>query len=495
MTMAARTESPAGLPADTRPGTGLRATVAGVGQAIVTGRVQLPLLTLITLISLVIPVSFTVGGLLLKPSRVVFLVATPVLLVRLFQGRYGKVTAIDWLVLLHVCWISLAIFVNNFNVAITFTGSTVVMILGGYLVTRATVRSPDHLAGVALFLALTVLFSLPFALYETRTGRFVIPPLLEMIPGLEGPGKVNYRPRMGLYRVQFIFNHPIHYGLFCSVAFSLCYIGLRQYLSQWSRLVMSAVILVCTFLSVSSGPFLSLMVQFFLILWAITMRWMRKPWKVLIIIVVTLYVIAELASTRPAVYAVVSMLAFSPETANVRKVLLEYGIAQVMRDPILGNGHNSWPLPAYMSGSVDNQWLLLALSYGLPTLISLVLALAILFRRVTSNPSMSPQFRDLRTAWMFTMVSLILTLATVAIWSEIQSFFYFIIGCGVWMTTWRDPEAGGAAAAAPAQAGGLRFTRFDAGRRTALPAGGTSDPPVPPASGALPAPSPSPYRR
>jgi hypothetical protein len=41
-----------------------------------------------------------------------------------------------------------------------------------------------------------------------------------------------------------------------------------------------------------------------------------------------------------------------------------------------------------------------------------------------------------RLAWIFTFISISLTLATVFIWSDASSAIYFVFGAGIWMLNW-----------------------------------------------------------
>ena len=423
---------------------------------------RMPRIVTVTLVSLLIPVYFAPGGLLLSPARIVLLVLVPMLMTRLLRGVYGPITAIDWLVFVNLALSVLSIFVNNPEQAVTFAGSNAMMILGGYLVGRTMIRSPAQFQGLSRLLAVLVLCSLPFAIYETITGHMIIGEMIDRIPGVYSNKYVNYTRRLGLARVQFVFAHPIHYGLFCSTALSLCYIGLASTLSTVTRILFTALILLAVFLSVSSGPFLSAMTQISLILWMIVMARIKQKWKLLGGILLVLYVIAEVFSNRPAIYVLVSMLAFDPFTANARRILLDYGLAQIGRAPLLGIGYHSFPMPAFMTGSVDNQWLLIAIAFGVPALAALWGSILLIFYRMTRNTKGGALYDMQRLAWCITMISLILTMATVAIWGEMLTIFYFFVGCGAWMANPVQPwiTAPDTAYADPAAASGLSGTRY-----------------------------------
>lgn len=398
---------------------------------------KLPFLAKLVLISLLFPAFFSVGTLLLSPSRLVFLAVVPVLTINLLRGVYGRLLATDYLLFGFAAWMTLAMLINHSpRVAIEYTGSRTIVLLGGYLTARATIRTKAAFVAMIRFIAFAILFTLPFAFYEVITSKPLIPQLISKLPGIASVVNVNPDQRLGLHRAQVVFSHPIHYGIFCSLGFSLVYVGLAERMQWFRRAVISSLIGVSCFFSVSSGPVLAVAVQIGLIGWGAVFRRSKYCWAILWGSGLFFYVIAELASGRAAIYAIVSRISFSSSTAFARRVLFEFGVRQIERKPLFGVGYNSWPLPRWMTGSVDNFWLFVAVRFGVPALIMLAGAflIAMIFvgrRDFSEDPSLYP----LRRAWIFTLVSLVLVLATVAIWGELYSLILFTLGSGMWLLT------------------------------------------------------------
>lgn len=392
---------------------------------------KLSILSKITLISYVTPVFFNIGSLLMSPTRVLFLVMVPVLLINLFRGKYGPIILNDIMMLAYASWLTLSIFINNPDVAVTFTGSNLIYILGGYFVARATIKNINDFMAFIKFLTLIVLILLPFGIYESITSNFIIPKIIENIPSLFSVTDVNYQRRLGFDRAQVVFSHPIHFGLFCSLSFALYFTTFTNSINFFNRSFV-AIIIACTcFLSVSSGPFLSLLFQGVLIFYGLITRGNKNQWKILIITIIVMYMIAEFATNRVAIYSLASKLSFTPHTANVRAVLFEYGIAQIPRAPIFGVGYNDWGLPWWMSGSIDNFWLLLAIVHGIPAFIFLFTVFVnSVFRAGRGQIERNTDLYYARIAWTFVLISLMLTLATVAIWTEMLSMVMFVLGSG-----------------------------------------------------------------
>lgn len=423
-----------------------------------------PLLATITLVTLMLPVTFPMGSWLMSPSRLLFLIVLPFLMINLLSGKYGKITSVDIMILLYMLWRTFIPFIHNPNVALQYAGSNSVIILGGYLSARATIRSPQDFQWIAKVLGAFVFFSFPFALYEARTSDMVVPRFLENVLQLTSARDVNYQPRLGVERVQFVFPHPILYGLFCSMVLAIRFVALRGYHSTARRWLSTGIIVACCFMSVSSGPFLSALAQIGLIIWAYVLRNVARRWLILGIICLVVYLILEVLSNRPAVYAVLSVLAFNPATANVRRILLDYGLAQIGRTPILGIGFRQWDLPAYMSGSLDNYWLANALMFGLPAFAFLLGAYVIGMisaGRRTFVPG--GDYYNVRLAWAIVNVSIMLTLATVYIWSEVSSLVFFVLGAGVFLINGTESAATEATVTgAASRRGTLVYSRFPA---------------------------------
>lgn len=392
------------------------------------------LMAKIVLLAILTPVLFNLGPLLMTSSRLVFIFLVPYLGINLLRGKYGKLRAADIFLALFILWISLSIGKNNPDALVTFVGMNALAFFGGYLAARAYIRTAQDFIEVYRFLAIAILCLLPFAAYEAISSEFIIPKILDKIPGVFSRVDVNYTRRLGLDRAQVVFDHPIHWGTFASIGFSAVLVAFRSIWGRGKRLLLGGLIGVACFLSVSSGPFLALLFQLGLIIYWVVLRRFRHLWTVLAGSCAFMYLVAELLSDRPAFFAVASRLAFNSSTANVRMVLLEYGMAQIGRTPFLGVGYNYWGLPEWMTGSMDNYWLLNAVVYGLPAfffLAAVFLSLMVSAARRKLDPN-SPM-ADIRRAWSFTMFGMILTLATVAVWGEMSSIVFFLVGSGAFL--------------------------------------------------------------
>jgi hypothetical protein len=340
-------------------------------------------------------------------------------------------------------WIFIALSVTFPAQVVTQIGSVGIEFIGGYLMGRAYIRTPQEFIRLCKVLVFLVLCSAPFALYETLTGRPIIVEMIRKIPGVTSVGMVAIEKRLGLERVQLTFAHPIHYGLFCSVVLSLCYVALNGVFSTTRRLLSSIVIILCGFLALSSGAFLAIVLQIFLISW--TAIFARQPWRwwLLMGIFALGYVVIDLLSNRDPLSVFMSYATFSAHNAYWRSIIFTWGLKNIFGDVEnnipsaiwFGIGLNNWIRPWYMySGSMDNFWLVNAVRYGVPGFLFLALGYAAaIFTIMRRNFDADLRLTYIRRAWVFTFLGLSFTLCTVHVWTNAYSFVFFMFGAGMWL--------------------------------------------------------------
>lgn len=390
-------------------------------------------------ISLLIPARLHVGSLLLSPDRLLLLVLFVPLAVRLFSGRYGGVQPVDVLVGLHCLWIVIAMVVVHGAERVEFIGVTVIELLGGYMLGRALVRSEADYRAFFRCFAWALALLLPLVLFEQATRRIVFSEFLDRI--VDTYPYVEQEVRWGMNRVQAVFEHPIGYGLFCSLAVANFY-----YLNQdrpGRALGLTGFATFMTFMSLSAAPLLSVMLQFSMIVWD---KITKAKWGLLAALFVILYVAIDLLSNRTPPEVLANYLTFNQSAAFNRVLIWTYGTQNIVANPIFGLGLNDWARPSWMLGSVDNFWLLTAMRYGLPGLIFLLAGIVSALWRICARQGLSEGERQCRTGYMVSIVGLFFTLVTVHVWGSIGVLVMFFIGAGVWMT-----EAGAETAAAPAR--------------------------------------------
>lgn len=399
----------------------------------------------IYLLFVITPVEFSIGSVALTPLRMLLLIMVVPLTVRLFAGQFGKVTAVDALFFLHMAWATLAVAINNPTRVVENVGSAAVEFLGGYLVARAYIRTPGQFVTLIKALIVIVAVLVPFGVPELFSGKPLIPGLVEAVPGLGSAEDIVNPKRMGLERVQNVFDHPIHYGLFCSVAFTLLILGLYRRISVSKQLFWASFVLAGVFMSLSSGAVLAIILQVGLLAWALMLWRVQRKWMILLCLMALAYVTVDLLSNRTPSKVFMTYATFSAQTAYYRANINEWGMYNVWQNPIFGLGLKSWIRPAYMlKGSVDNFWLVMAMRYGIPGFLLLVAGYLwglILIGRAKLD--FSPGTSLLRLAWMITFCGMSFTLVTVHVWSTMYSFVFFMFGTGMWFINHTGADEGG----------------------------------------------------
>ena len=431
-----------------RPSASLPVTAFPQEQMTLREDRRLPILARLMLISILMPLFFSLGDLLLTPTRLLCLVMIPYLTVRLLSGAYGRLVITDYLIFFYSFWVMLSFIKLHGGAQIPYAGSQVAITLGGYLVARASIRSPGQMIAMSGFMVTLVLILMPFAFIEALTGEYIIPQWI-VDTGLFGTvGSVPYPPRMGLYRAQVVFAHPIHWGLYCSMALSLYFVTRLQLVGPFTRYLVSALIVLGTFFSVSSGPFLTVLFQLALIFYMLVLNNVKMQWKLLVWGGVIGYTAIELSTTKFGMFAIAQKLAFNSHTAYYRPLIWQYGTAQVDRTPFFGVGRGGWSRPFWMTSSIDNYWLQLAVVNGLPASISMFGAFMVtmIFAGRGHYVKGSDAYY-VRVGYTFTFVALILSLATVTVWNEVLCMLMFLLGAGQYMLQATAPSTAPAAEA------------------------------------------------
>jgi O-antigen ligase len=400
-----------------------------------TGRLSLIVVFYFLMIAL--PIQFNLGPVFMTGVRAVLLVTTIPLTIRLFSGQLGRVLPTDVLLFAYVIWVVLTLFINSPAEAISIGGAYALEAYGSYLLARNFIRTQEQFLKMCCGLFAILIFSLPFAVYETQTGIALILKYIDSLPLVSSHvdySDATFGRRLGLERSQVIFSHPIHYGLFCASLFSLALVGFSGKISNFWRFAISLAIFAGVVSSVSSGAILPAILQFGLMAWAWLFRSISSRWVLLAALVASCYIAVDLISNRTGIEVFLSNAALSPETAYGRIIIFEWGLKSVQSNPFIGIGLNDWPRPLWLAASVDNFWLLSAMRYGVPGFLLLATAyLFLVWKVMRQNLGSGGTVWQLRRAWAITQVALILTLCTVDVWETALSYVCFLFGSGVWM--------------------------------------------------------------
>jgi hypothetical protein len=254
------------------------------------------------------------------------------------------------------------------------------------------------------------------------------------------PAPGSSEARFGLSRAQTVFEHPILFGVVCSSAFALSFYVWKAGSSALGRLV-TGMIALATFTSLSSGALLSLVVQSILIIWDKVTAGLPRRWLLLATLILIAYCTAGAISNRSAVEVFISYLTFNADTSYMRVHIWNYGTQSVMRNPIFGTGLNEWAHPAWMPGSIDNFWLVNSVRYGIPGFLFLIggfLSLCLGLGRLKNLPD---EVAQCRKGLIIVLSGLAVASCTVHLWNATYVLLIFLLGSGTWMFEQRNRGA------------------------------------------------------
>jgi hypothetical protein len=389
------------------------------------------------LLAVVLPMGFFAGPIFLTPVRAILLIMAVPLFIQAVTGRMGRLNLIDLGLCLHVVWIGISFFMNTPERMVETVGSAGLELIGGYFIARAYLQSREQFVSLCKWLLVIGLALVPLALIEGVTRRVVLIEFFNSLPNIRSEAIVYNEERMGLRRSQVVFAHPIHFGLFSSVCFVMCFVALKDTLRDPTRWILSAILGLGVFLSLSSGALLATMIQIALVAWGVVFKRVKSKWLILCALFALALTCVAIVTGDSPIRVFMRYATFSAHNAFWRGIIFEYGMMNVGLNPMFGLAGNLefWIRPDFMpSPSIDNFWLGTAMAVGIPGLLFLLVPyLGLMVRVALRDFSGDDALRTLRYAWMFCFVGLTFTLATVAIWKSIFSFTFFMLGAGVWM--------------------------------------------------------------
>jgi hypothetical protein len=389
------------------------------------------------LIGLIIPWAIEIGSFGLTVSRVVLLVMTVPCLIKWSRGDAGRQTPLDWIALMLCAWVCVALIVNaGLADGIESGGMIAVETAGAYFLARCYVRTAADFKSVVRLLFCTTVLLLPFALIEALTGNNIA---MSIFGAVLPTVKVSYDGlRMGLKRVQSVYEHPILFGVCSGLTLSLVYIVLGQGRSLFFRLSTAALVFFTAALSMSSGPYGAMAAQIGLMGWAAVTARIKYNWLLFGGLVLATFVIIEVGSNQSVPQFYISRFSFDRDTAWLRLLIWEFGSASVLNHPLFGIGFGSWARPVWLSDSIDMFWMAAAVRYGIPGgLLTLALPTAALIQ-VSSARLTDPIVQRYRLGYLIVIGSFFVVGWTVHFWGAAYLLLLFMLGAGGWF---RSPAA------------------------------------------------------
>lgn len=371
--------------------------------------------------------SFYFGTFRLTPYRIFLLLSFIPCLIKVFRSEKESILATDWLLFGFSLWIILSLTVNHdFSTALESGGIIVVESWGAYLLSRSFIRNEREFSGYSKLIIFIVIGLSFVTIPESLTGKNILRPHIGHIGG-----------RFGFTRAFGTFDHAILYGVFCASTLSLAmYVPTRNLLEQGGNRLRTFWVLIAAFASVSSGALAAVIVQFVLAAWNRITQGMQSRWRLFSLLLMLGYFIIDLISNRSPMRVILGHLTFSPDTAYFRLIIWDWGTRfNVAVHPWFGIGFADWVRPSWMhSGSMDNYWLVIMVTYGLPAFFMLAAGILYLLFLAKRRTDLSDSAKLMRAGWGFSLIGFIISGCTVHFWNNLHSWFFFMLGSGVWLS-------------------------------------------------------------
>lgn len=384
------------------------------------------------LLTLVIPWIIEIGPLRLSVTRLLLVATTIPCLILWARGHAGKIRVPDLLVIAYCLWCLVSLMVVH-GVGSGFQSAGIIAIetIGAYFLARTCIRTASDFISMVRTMFWTILFILPFSIYESVTGQNLLLNLFRLVL----PTQMDYfmAPRWGLRRVQSVFDHPILSGVFCSCIFAMVHLTLGRSGSPARKWARSAAVMSATFLSMSSGPLSSLAMQAFLLLWNWFLRNISYRWWIIVAMLSALYLTVSVASNQTVFEFYVHYFAFSRDTGWDRIRIWHFGWISIFEHPFFGIGFNEYQRPEWMEPSIDMFWLVNFVCFGYPAGLLMVAIFWWIFISTACAKGLDKETCVHRTAYLISMVGIFVVGWTVHFWNAPYLAVMFWLGAGSWM--------------------------------------------------------------
>jgi hypothetical protein len=415
----------------------------GAGMTIATtqagGRAN-TLVIWMVLIGLIIPaaeVQIFVGGAKFTVGRLAVVLLLVPAIFTLFQRNRRRMPS-DLFISATAIWIVGAAAYVDGTKALSSAAAESLEFLGGYLVARAYFFGPAALRSFLQVLKIFLLVSVLIAVAENATGRLVVHDAFAAILNVT-PVADQYR--MGTVRATATFDHAILFGTFCSVAAAMLLYSESNVLK---RLLWVAFCLFGVVLSLSSSSIMACAIMLATYVYGGVMKNYPWRWSACLIVFAACAVVIMVATNDPLGW-ILAHLTLEPQSGYFRLFEWNSAFFQISLSPWAGYAfHDFGSAELY---SVDCVWLALALRFGLPTVVFLILSniTALLPTRKTVGIN-DPYISRMRTAFSLILVMFMFVGLTVHYWNYMWIFWGICIGIRASLREYSMTGAGRSAA-------------------------------------------------
>lgn len=234
--------------------------------------------------------------------------------------------------------------------------------------------------------------------------------------------------RAGLFRAETTFPQPIMFGLYMAMCMALC-VGLwKMARDKWRIGLGLALLAVGVASSLSSGPYMAITLSLLMV----ALFPLRRYATVAIVLFVLFLAAVDLASNRAWYEVLASYATLDPGTAYYRIGLIQEAFSGGMSGHwIIGYGPivTSSSMKSWYHTDITNQFILIAIRYGLTGLLPFIGAIVAGFHdvRVAMKASKDEAAKFMVWAVMAAMIGATGALFSVSLFGQTMNMFHMML--------------------------------------------------------------------
>jgi O-antigen ligase len=372
------------------------------------------------------PAAITIylGGAKFTPGRIVMSLLLFTALPELLQKRRHLVAA-DFFALAASVWMIGAILQTDPE-SLSSTAAIVLEFAGGYIIARAYFVGRPALEALLQALKIIAIVVIGLALLEHLTGRIVV---YNSIAALWGLPTLVHEYRYGMPRAFSTFPHPILYGTFCVIGGAIfLYCGR----TLMNRLFYGGLCFFGCVLAVSSAPLISFMVVLAIYSYDQLLQRYSWRWRALATGACALLAVVFLVANKPISW-IIANLTLDPSTGYFRVATWDSAFYYIGLSPWLGYGFQAYAgrEDFFANASVDSVWLVMALRFGVPLIIFMILLNVTAFYPFRARARMragDQRTNEMRTAFTLALFIFMFTGLTVHYWNNLWIIWGVCVG-------------------------------------------------------------------
>jgi hypothetical protein len=296
-----------------------------------------------------------------------------------------------------------------------------------YLAARLILTNRTRLTTVIKCVGVLLVPLAMLGVVESVTGWQPFYPLWHLSPWYRQVSAIE--PRWGFTRAVGPFGVSILFGINFGLFLPLIY--WLRYEKNWHlrAYILSAIALVGGLSSMSSGPWVMIMVVGACLVMERNKRWI----KTLLVLFLLLCVLTQIASNRPFYHVVVSYANPLGGAGWPRAKLIDVAIEYFHEWWLKGYGDQDPGWGHYFGmprTDVTNEFILMGVRYGIWGIISLVAVLVVAFRCIAATYRKLPYQRLKSLCWACgtILVAVIITWMSVSFFGQLSNLFYCVLG-------------------------------------------------------------------